>query len=72
MSATERSFVPHFSSITRLRRLDVLAEDVLARVAGEADEIEVGDVGALVLERGERVFEQLLLRASTGSDAGLG
>ena len=45
-----------------LRGKHVLAKHVLARVAGEADEVEVGDVRPLVVEVGERLVEQVLLR----------
>ena len=55
---TERAAVPQRSSITRLRRLDVVAERVLGRVPGDADEVQVGDAGAPVLQRRQRVVEE--------------
>ena len=43
-------------------RLDVLAEHVLRAVGREADEVKIGDAGALVLELAEELIEQERLR----------
>jgi hypothetical protein len=52
--------------------LHVLPKDILARIAGKADEIEIRRVRPLVLEGDSASSSRRCCAANTGSDAGFG